>query len=66
MSERRPIDRRLVLGSLAFGVGWGLGGFCPGPAIVWLGTGNAKVAVFALAMLTGMGLFEMLQRRAKG
>lgn len=57
------IDRRLVMGSLTFGVGWGLAGFCPGPALVSLGTGQPKAVVFALAMLVGMGLFEWLERR---
>lgn len=63
--EPRRVDKRLVLGSLAFGVGWGLGGFCPGPALVWLGTGDAKTAVFVLAMIGGMAIFELLQPRAK-
>lgn len=57
------IDRRLVMGSLTFGVGWGLAGFCPGPALVSLGAGQPKAVVFALAMLVGMGLFEWLERR---
>lgn len=59
----RHIDRRLVLGSLAFGVGWGLAGMCPGPAIVSLGAGEPKAVVFVLAMLAGMGAFEWLHRR---
>jgi uncharacterized membrane protein YedE/YeeE len=59
----RQIDRRLVLGSLTFGVGWGLAGFCPGPALVALGLGEAKALVFVAAMLVGMGLFEGLERR---
>jgi uncharacterized membrane protein YedE/YeeE len=54
----RDLDRRLVIGSLAFGVGWGLGGFCPGPALVSLGTGEPKAVVFTAAMLAGMGLYE--------
>ena len=58
------LDRRLVLGSLVFGVGWGLAGFCPGPALVGLGMGVPQASVFVLAMLTGMGLFELLERRA--
>lgn len=58
------LDRRLVLGSLVFGVGWGLAGFCPGPALVGLGMGVPQAYVFVLAMLTGMGLFELLERRA--
>lgn len=59
----RQIDRRLVLGSLTFGVGWGLAGFCPGPALVALGMGEAKALVFVAAMLAGMGLFELAERR---
>jgi uncharacterized membrane protein YedE/YeeE len=58
----RGIDRRLVLGSAAFGIGWGMAGFCPGPALVSLGTGNLKAVVFVLAMLGGMGIYEFLQR----
>lgn len=58
------IDGRLVIGSLLFGVGWGIAGFCPGPALVALGMGEVKAAVFVAAMLAGMGLFELLQRRA--
>lgn len=57
------IDRRLVVGSTLFGVGWGLAGFCPGPALVALGMGNGKALVFTLAMLAGMGLFEVLEKR---
>ena len=57
----RQIDRRLVIGSLLFGIGWGIAGFCPGPALVALGMGQIKAVVFVLAMLAGMGLFELLQ-----
>ncbi len=53
------LDRRLVGGSLVFGVGWGLAGFCPGPAIVALGMGLEQALVFVVAMLVGMALFEM-------
>jgi uncharacterized protein len=56
------LDGRLILGSLAFGIGWGLAGFCPGPAIVALGSGYTKAAVFVVAMLVGMGTFELIQR----
>jgi uncharacterized membrane protein YedE/YeeE len=65
LPRRREIDRRLVLGSLAFGVGWGLAGFCPGPALVALGTGYMGAAVFVAAMLAGMWTFQRLQRRAE-
>jgi len=57
----RQIDRRLVTGSVLFGIGWGIAGFCPGPALVALGMGEAKAAVFVVAMLAGMGLFELLE-----
>jgi uncharacterized protein len=58
----RLIDLRLVTGSVMFGIGWGLAGFCPGPAIVALGAGYLKAAVFAVAMLAGMALFELIER----
>jgi uncharacterized membrane protein YedE/YeeE len=63
LPTRRDIDKRLVSGSLLFGAGWGLAGFCPGPALVSLGTGNPKAVVFVLAMLAGMALYEVLERR---
>jgi uncharacterized protein len=53
------IDRRLVLGSLVFGVGWGLAGFCPGPALVALGAGHWQALVFTLAMLAGMAVHDL-------
>ena len=59
----RDIDRRLVLGSLGFGVGWGLAGFCPGPAVVALATGHPKAVVFMIAMLAGMALVEFIEGR---
>jgi uncharacterized membrane protein YedE/YeeE len=63
LPARRDVDRRLLLGSLLFGAGWGIAGFCPGPALASLGTGNPKVLLFVLAMLAGMGLFELLEKR---
>lgn len=57
------IDRRLVLGSLAFGAGWGLAGFCPGPALASLATGAVQPLIFCAAMLAGMGIFELIERR---
>ena len=59
------IDRRLLAGSALFGIGWGIAGFCPGPALVALGMGEGKAAVFAVAMLAGMALFELIERRAR-
>jgi uncharacterized membrane protein YedE/YeeE len=57
----RVINPRLVVGSLLFGVGWGLAGFCPGPALVALGTGQFKALVFVAAMLAGMLLYEWVE-----
>lgn len=59
----RVIDRRLIGGSVLFGIGWGVAGFCPGPGLVALGMGEWKAAVFVLAMLAGMGVFDLLERR---
>jgi uncharacterized membrane protein YedE/YeeE len=59
------IDRRLVLGSLAFGVGWGLAGFCPGPALALLATGRHEVVVFTVAMVAGMAVFELSELVAR-
>ena len=56
------VDKRLVLGSLVFGAGWGLAGFCPGPAVVSLASGQPKAAVFVVAMLAGMAIFALAER----
>jgi uncharacterized protein len=56
---RRDIDRRLVTGSLIFGVGWGLSGICPGPAIALLAFGSPQAITFAVAVLAGMLIFEL-------
>ena len=61
----RRVDGRLLAGSLLFGVGWGIAGFCPGPALVSLGMGEIKAVVFVAAMLTGMTVFELLERRQR-
>ena len=59
----RDIDRRLLIGSVLFGNGWGVAGFCPGPGLVALGMGEVKALVFVVAMLLGMGAFELFERR---
>jgi uncharacterized membrane protein YedE/YeeE len=58
----RHIDRRLVLGGLAFGAGWGLAGYCPGPALASLATGGSKPLIFTITMLAGMAIFEIQDR----
>ena len=63
---KRSLDRRLVAGSLLFGVGWGLAGFCPGPALTVLLTGRGKVLVFVAFLLLGMALFQILEASASG
>ena len=60
---RRDIDRPLLIGSAMFGVGWGLAGFCPGPALVSLGSGEIKALVFVVAMLGGMLLFDFVGQK---
>ena len=58
----RDIDARLLGGAVLFGVGWGLGGFCPGPVLVSIATGSTNVLVFVAAMFVGMKLFQMVDR----
>ena len=54
LPANKTIDGRLVTGGVLFGIGWGIGGFCPGPALVALGAGTPAAAVFVAAMLVGM------------
>ena len=62
LPHKRDIDNRLVAGSLVFGIGWGLAGFCPGPALVSFGSGVDKAAVFVAAMLGGMAVYHAVDR----
>lgn len=63
LPAKRAIDRKLVLGSALFGLGWGLGGICPGPALVLLGHFAPGALVFVLAMYIGMRLEQYLMRK---
>ena len=69
LPTRREIDRPLVLGAVLFGIGWGLVGYCPGPALAGLGLGNPATVLFVFVMLAGMGghtaLPSLLSRREK-
>jgi hypothetical protein len=56
------IDKPLVIGSLLFGAGWGLAGFCPGPALVSMASGQPKGLIFVIAMMAGMVGFELMNR----
>ena len=62
LPTRRDIDARLVAGSALFGIGWGLAGFCPGPALVALGAGIDQAALFVAAMLAGMVIYDAAER----
>lgn len=63
LPAKRELDRRLIGGSLLFGIGWGIAGICPGPAVAILLTGHWQAIVFMLAMLGGMVLFTSLENR---
>lgn len=56
------IDRKLIIGSLIFGVGWGLAGYCPGPSLASVLQGGYQPLVFVISMLLGMGMFEILNQ----
>lgn len=58
------VDRRLLAGAALFGVGWGLVGYCPGPALTSLVTGGLEAWVFVICMIVGMGLTTLIQRLA--
>jgi uncharacterized protein len=59
------IDKRLILGAILFGLGWGWAGICPGPAIVSLATGKIQIVIFVAAMLMGMSICRMISKECK-
>ncbi len=61
LPANNTIDRTLVVGAILFGLGWGLAGICPGPALVLLGAGVGKGLLFILAMLVGMWLVNRVR-----
>ncbi|MCM2354431.1 MAG: YeeE/YedE family protein [Pseudobdellovibrio sp.] len=63
--QKTEITKSLVIGAVLFGVGWGLAGFCPGPAITSLTTLNSTVWVFVLFMILGMLLFKLIDKELK-
>ena len=62
LPDTQKLDARLIGGAGLFGVGWGLSGLCPGPAIASLGVNFAQVALFVVAMLAGMALYDLPRR----
>ena len=65
LSSANELDKGLLIGSLVFGIGWGLSGFCPGPAVVSAAAGQPKALIFVASMLAGMALYNMIERRRK-
>ncbi len=66
LPTRRDIDAKLLVGAGVFGIGWGLGGYCPGPGITSLGSGAPSAVVFVLSMALGMFVYEQASRRFGG
>ena len=64
LPTKTDLEPRLVLGAALFGIGWGLAGFCPGPAITALVTGRGAIVLFVVAMLAGILIYEAFERRA--
>ncbi|QSA95674.1 DUF6691 family protein [Methylococcus sp. EFPC2] len=64
ISERSRIDARLLAGAVLFGTGWGLSGYCPGPALMSLVTGQTSVVVFVIAMFAGFTLAGLGRRKS--
>jgi uncharacterized membrane protein YedE/YeeE len=65
LSSATELDKGLLIGSLVFGIGWGLSGFCPGPAVVSAAAGQPKAWIFVASMLAGMALYVVLARRGR-
>ena len=65
LPQATAIDRKLLVGSLLFGIGWGLAGFCPGPALVAVGAGQVKGVIFVAFMLVGMLAVDSLESRLR-
>ena len=66
LPTRQDIDWRLITGSAIFGIGWGLGGYCPGPALTSVGAGSREALTFGFAMLVGVGIYQLFMRLREG
>lgn len=64
LPTKTNMDGSLIVGAIIFGVGWGLGGFCPGPALAALASGSPGVALFVLAMIAGQWAASLLEKRS--
>ncbi|MDO9049416.1 MAG: YeeE/YedE family protein [Methylobacter sp.] len=65
LPSETELDKGLLIGSLVFGIGWGLSGFCPGPAVVSAASGQPKAWIFVASMLSGMALYSLIERHGK-
>lgn len=65
VSEKSEITKSLVMGSILFGIGWGIAGFCPGPAITLLATVHSTTIIFVASMLLGMFIFKLIDKKIK-
>jgi uncharacterized protein len=63
--NRKDLTARLIIGSALFGIGWGLGGFCPGPGITSLASGDSRAVLFVVTMIIGMLIFKSTERFLK-
>jgi uncharacterized membrane protein YedE/YeeE len=63
LPQSNQIDKPLIIGAMLFGAGWGLAGFCPGPALVSVASGQIKAVLFVVLMLVGMQVFEVWNRQ---
>lgn len=63
--SRKDLTVRLILGSAIFGIGWGLGGYCPGPGVTSLATGDFRVILFVISMVAGMFIFKRTEHYLK-
>ena len=61
--EKKEITPQLIIGSVLFGIGWGLAGYCPGPALVSVGAFQLKAIIFFVSMLLGMVFYKLLEKR---
>ncbi|WP_182342727.1 DUF6691 family protein [Comamonas koreensis] len=64
LPARQAVDAPLLIGSALFGIGWGLAGYCPGPALLGTAAGMGSAAIFSAAMLAGMLLFGLWSKRS--
>jgi hypothetical protein len=62
LPKKTGLDKPLILGAVLFGIGWGLAGYCPGPALASLSSGLLPPVLFVLTMITGMGIFEIYKK----